>query len=151
MAHQLGRTTEADAQLAASLELAQRCRVPYEAALTQLVRAQRFPGAPGAREGLEAARATFERLGAAPALAGAAAVGAAYPDGLTAREVEVLRLVAQGLTDKEVGAQLYISPRTVDGHLRNIFAKAGVSTRSALAAYAARQHLLADEAVPAHK
>lgn len=50
--------------------------------------------------------------------------------------------MAQGLSDKEVGARLFISPRTVDGHLRNIFNKVNVSNRAALAAYAARQGIV---------
>jgi DNA-binding NarL/FixJ family response regulator len=50
---------------------------------------------------------------------------------LTEREVEVLRLVAQGLTDPQVAAQLSISPRTVHAHLRTIFGKLAVTTRSA--------------------
>jgi predicted ATPase/DNA-binding CsgD family transcriptional regulator len=54
-----------------------------------------------------------------------------YPAGLTAREVDVLRLVAQGLTDVKIAQQLVLSPRTVNTHLRSIYAKLGVSTRSA--------------------
>lgn len=57
------------------------------------------------------------------------------------RELEVVRLVARGLTDKEVAAQLFISPRTVDNHLRNVFAKLDISSRAALASYAARRGL----------
>jgi len=53
------------------------------------------------------------------------------PAGLTRREVEVLRLVAEGLTDVDVAARLFLSPRTVSGHLRSIYAKLGVSSRSA--------------------
>jgi predicted ATPase/DNA-binding CsgD family transcriptional regulator/Tfp pilus assembly protein PilF len=60
----------------------------------------------------------------------------AYPDGLTAREVEVLRLVAQGLMNDQVAEQLVISPRTVNTHLTSIFSKIGVSTRSAATRYA---------------
>jgi predicted ATPase/DNA-binding CsgD family transcriptional regulator len=59
-----------------------------------------------------------------------------YPDGLTAREVDVLRLVAQGLTNDQVAEQLVISPRTVNTHLTSIFSKIGVSTRSAATRYA---------------
>ncbi|HLN62816.1 MAG TPA: tetratricopeptide repeat protein [Symbiobacteriaceae bacterium] len=64
------------------------------------------------------------------------------PAGLTAREAEVVRLVAEGLSDREVGARLFISPRTVDTHLRNIFTKTGVDSRTALAAWAMRAGLL---------
>jgi DNA-binding NarL/FixJ family response regulator len=57
--------------------------------------------------------------------------GSTYPDGLTAREVVVLRLVAQGLTDAEVAEHLVISPRTVNTHLTSIYGKIGVSSRVA--------------------
>jgi predicted ATPase/DNA-binding CsgD family transcriptional regulator len=59
-----------------------------------------------------------------------------YPDGLTAREVEVLRLLAQGLTDAQIAEQLIISPRTVNTHLTSIYGKIGVSSRSAATRYA---------------
>ncbi len=52
-----------------------------------------------------------------------------YPDGLTGREVEVLRLLAQGLTDAQIAAQLIISPRTVNTHLKAIYGKIQVSSR----------------------
>ena len=58
------------------------------------------------------------------------------PDGLTPREVEVLRLVAQGLTNDQVANRLIISPRTVDTHLTSIYGKIGVSSRSAATRYA---------------
>ena len=57
-----------------------------------------------------------------------------YPAGLSAREVEVLRLVASGLTNPQVAAQLFLSRRTVDQHLRSIYSKLGVSSRAAAAA-----------------
>ena len=65
-----------------------------------------------------------------------------YPDGLTAREVEVLRLVAQGLTDAQVAEQLVISPRTVNTHLKSIYGKIQVSSRSAATRYAMEHQLL---------
>jgi non-specific serine/threonine protein kinase len=55
----------------------------------------------------------------------------AYPDDLTAREVEVLRLVAKGLTDAQIAERLTLSVRTVQAHLRSVYAKLGVNTRSA--------------------
>ena len=64
------------------------------------------------------------------------------PDGLTAREVEVLQLVAQGLTNEEVAERLVISPRTVDTHLTSIYSKIGVSSRSAATRYAMEHHLI---------
>jgi len=65
-----------------------------------------------------------------------------YPAGLTAREVEILRLVARGLTDAQVAEQLVISPRTVNFHLTSIYSKLGVSSRSAATRYAIEHHLL---------
>jgi predicted ATPase/class 3 adenylate cyclase/DNA-binding CsgD family transcriptional regulator len=65
-----------------------------------------------------------------------------YPGGLTAREVEVLRLVAQGHTDAQVAEQLVISPHTVNAHLKAIYGKIGVSSRSAATRYAMEQHLM---------
>ena len=64
------------------------------------------------------------------------------PFGLTAREVEVLRLLAQGLTDAQIAAQLIISPRTVNTHLKAIYGKIQVSSRSAATRYALDQHLI---------
>ncbi len=64
------------------------------------------------------------------------------PAGLTAREVEVLRWVARGLTDAEVAAQLIISPRTVTSHLSSIYNKLGVTSRSAATRYAVEHQLV---------
>jgi predicted ATPase/DNA-binding CsgD family transcriptional regulator len=64
------------------------------------------------------------------------------PAGLTAREVEVLRLVAQGLSDAQVAEQLVISPRTVNWHLTSIYSKIHVSSRSAATRYAIEHNLL---------
>jgi predicted ATPase/DNA-binding CsgD family transcriptional regulator len=66
----------------------------------------------------------------------------AYPDGLTAREVEVLRLVALGMTDAQVAGQLVLSPRTVQGHLRSIYNKLNVTSRSAATRYAVEHTLV---------
>jgi len=67
---------------------------------------------------------------------------ATYPSGLTAREVEVLRLLAQGLTDAQIAGQLVISPRTVNNHLTSIYSKIQVSSRSAATRYAIDQQLV---------
>ena len=64
------------------------------------------------------------------------------PAGLSAREVEVLRLVAQGLTNEQVAEQLVISARTVNTHLTSIYGKIGVSSRSAATRYAMEHHLV---------
>ena len=65
-----------------------------------------------------------------------------YPNGLTTREVEVLRVVAQGLTNEQVAERLVISPRTIDTHLTSIYSKIGVSSRSAATRYAIEHHLV---------
>ncbi len=65
-----------------------------------------------------------------------------YPAGLTAREVEVLRLVAQGLSDAEIADRLVISYRTVTTHLSSIYNKLGVSSRSAATRFAVEHHLV---------
>jgi DNA-binding NarL/FixJ family response regulator len=61
---------------------------------------------------------------------------------LTDREVEVLRLVAQGLTNAQVAERLVISPRTVDAHLRSIYNKLNISSRHAALHYAHEHHLI---------
>jgi DNA-binding CsgD family transcriptional regulator len=61
---------------------------------------------------------------------------------LSAREQEVLHLVAEGLTSKQIGQQLFLSPRTVDHHLTSIFNKLGVDSRAQAVAVAAREGLI---------
>jgi DNA-binding NarL/FixJ family response regulator len=94
---------------------------------------------------LESARVVFERLGAAPDLlmvTRLARRAAPSAHGLTAREVEVLRLVATGRTNRAIAGELRISEKTVARHLSNIFTKLDLSSRSAATAYAFRHHLL---------
>jgi DNA-binding CsgD family transcriptional regulator len=94
----------------------------------------------GARLELEAAGETFARLGAATDLAriqGPSGLDRATdPHGLTKRELEVLRLLSAGETNKEIAAGLVVSVRTVDRHVSNIYAKLGVSSRAAATGYA---------------
>jgi len=66
----------------------------------------------------------------------------AYPDGLTAREVEVLRLIAQGWTDAQIAEHLVISPRTVNRHTTSLYSKLYVSSRAAATRYALEHNLL---------
>ena len=95
---------------------------------------------------LEFARAAFTKLGAAPDLARvdalAPASARAAPHGLTDRELEVLRHLARGATNKEIAAELVLSVRTVDRHVSNIFTKLGVSSRAAATAYAHEHRLV---------
>ena len=90
----------------------------------------------------EAARAAFERLGAATDLARLDAVAPNGNRGLTPRELQVLRLVAAGHTNKAIAAELVLSERTVDRHVSNTFAKFGVSSRAAATAYAYEHRLV---------
>jgi DNA-binding NarL/FixJ family response regulator len=100
----------------------------------------------GAEMELDAARWAFLELGAVPdaaridALSRKAAAEAAC--GLTAREVQVLRLVAAGKTNRAIATDLFLSEKTVARHVSNIFAKVGVSTRSAATAYAYEHELV---------
>jgi DNA-binding CsgD family transcriptional regulator len=71
-----------------------------------------------------------------------AAPAACYPAGLTAREVEVLRLVGSGLTDAQVAERLVISPRTVNSHLYSIYSKLDVTTRTGAVRYASENRLI---------
>jgi DNA-binding CsgD family transcriptional regulator len=97
-----------------------------------------------ARVQLRAALEAFERLRAEPwaerARAELRATGetarkrdASTVDQLTPQERQISRLVAEGLTNKEIAAQLFLSPRTIDSHLRNVFSKLGVTSRTQLA------------------
>ncbi|WP_370409574.1 LuxR C-terminal-related transcriptional regulator [Streptomyces fradiae] len=125
---------------------------PYETARArvQLARAcRRLGDHDTAAMELEAAHRVFERLGAAPALeearqlmdrAGPASY--AYPRGLTPREVEVLRLVATGASNREIADSLVISDKTVARHVSNMFSKLGVSSRAAATAYAYEHDLV---------
>ncbi len=65
-----------------------------------------------------------------------------YPDSLSHREVEVLRLVALGRTNRKIGEELFITSNTVARHISNIFTKTGVSNRAEAATYASRQGLV---------
>jgi DNA-binding NarL/FixJ family response regulator len=96
-------------------------------------------------------RAVAMRLGARPLLGQAAALeqqlaGRAptrtHPFGLTARESDVLRLVAAGLTDAMIADRLFISPRTVGQHLRAVYAKLDVNSRAAATRVAIEHNLI---------
>ena len=88
----------------------------------------------------DAARGVFERLGAKPDLARLGPSTAGH--GLSRRELEVLRLVAAGKTNREIAASLVISEHTVARHVQNIFAKLGLSSRSAATAFAFEHDLV---------
>lgn len=86
----------------------------------------------------DSARWVFDRLGAAPDVARAEALAKGSRAGgsvLTSREIEVLRYVAAGLTNREIAAELVLSEKTVARHLSNIYAKLDISSRAAATAY----------------
>ncbi|MCW2764186.1 MAG: helix-turn-helix transcriptional regulator [Nocardioides sp.] len=119
---------------------------PYESARVrvQVALALRVLGdEESATSELEAARRTFHGLGTVPAAEEAARLLApgALPDGLTAREAEVLRLVASGKSNTQIAAELVLSEKTVARHLSNIFTKLDVGSRTAAAAYAFEHQL----------
>ena len=123
--------------------------VPYEAARVRVLAGlacRALGDDEGAELELSAASAVFQRLGAAPDLARIAALtkGAAsgHPHGLTPRELQVLRLVAAGKTNKAIAAELFLSEKTVDRHVSNFFNKLDVPSRAAATAYAYEHKLI---------
>ena len=101
----------------------------------------------GAQLEFDAAQEVFDRLGATPDAARLAAL-ASQPEapvsgGLTGREVEVLRLIATGATNRAIAARLRISEKTVARHVSNILTKLDLSSRAAATAYAYEHKLLA--------
>jgi ATP/maltotriose-dependent transcriptional regulator MalT len=121
----------------------QRLDAPYEAARARVLLAQacgELGDHDAAELEIDAARAAFERLGAKPDLARLESVvlpdtsPPAHP--LTAREIEVLRLVSAGGTNRAIADRLCVSERTIDRHVSNILGKLGVPSRTAATAYA---------------
>jgi DNA-binding CsgD family transcriptional regulator len=146
--------TEGDARGALSAarrawSLWQELDVPYEAARARVVvgmACRSFGDEDAARMELDAARQVFETLSAGPdaarieSLTGRAASRAGC--GLTAREVEVLRMVATGKTNRAIAGELFLSEKTVARHVSNIFMKLGLSSRAAATAYAFQHDLV---------
>ncbi len=103
--------------------------------MTRLDESLAISRALGMRPLMERVVALQERLQSPPART------PAYPDGLTQREVEVLRLVAAGKTDREIAEELVIGVRTVTTHVSNILNKVNAVNRTEAAAYATRRGL----------
>jgi DNA-binding NarL/FixJ family response regulator len=126
----------------------QELKAPYEAARARVrvgLACRKLGDDDAAAMELEAASAAFEELGAAPDLARIESVGPrATRDahGLTGRELEVLRHLAAGETNRAIATELVVSERTVDRHVSNIFAKLGVSSRAAATAFAYENRLV---------
>ena len=125
-------------QLRRAWSLWQQVEAPYEAARSRVLvaRACRALGDADAEQmELDGARQVFERLGAVTELAALDEPGGqGHP--LSPRELEVLRLLATGATNRAVAEQLFLSERTVARHVSNIFGKLGVNSRAAATAYA---------------
>lgn len=119
---------------------------PYEAARCRMLIAgasRALGDEDAAAMETDAARTSFEALGAAPDLAGlGAAAPAASPSGLTDRELQVLRELAAGKTNRGIAEDLVISEKTVARHVSNIFTKLGLSSRAAATAYAYENDLV---------
>jgi DNA-binding CsgD family transcriptional regulator len=145
---------EAEEHLIESLKLAEACAAPFERALTLLALAELRAAAGDTVEAQNlcdeviaickplAARPTLERVEALKAKLADRRGKVTLPAGLTQREVEVLRLIAQGKTDREIGQQLFISRHTVMRHVSHILAKLDVESRSAAAVHAVRHGLV---------
>jgi DNA-binding NarL/FixJ family response regulator len=117
-------------------------RLPYESARARVLLGLALRAAGDEDDAVQELRSAvdaFERLGAVPDRDATAALlpgGTALPGGLTAREAEVLRLVAAGKSNREIAADLVISEHTVARHLQNMYSKLGVSSRSGATAFA---------------
>jgi DNA-binding NarL/FixJ family response regulator len=130
------------AELERAVELSERAPIPFEHGRALLARGavhRRARHKRAARESLEAALAVFEGMGAqiwaerARTELGSVGGRTAASGDLTPTERRVAELAAEGLQTKQVAAALFVSPKTVEGHLTNIYAKLGVHSRTELA------------------
>jgi DNA-binding CsgD family transcriptional regulator len=144
-----GAAPAALGSLRRAFELWQRIQAPYAAARVRVLiglACRALDDEDGAGLELDAARSTFERLGAMPDLARIDAPTNSAPasatHGLTPRELEVLRLIAAGETNKAIAGRLSRSEKTVDRHVSNILAKLDVPSRAAATAFAYRHKLM---------
>jgi DNA-binding CsgD family transcriptional regulator len=138
-----GEASEALTALRHSLQAWQELGAPYEAARARVLvglACSALGDDDGASLELEAARGAFEELGARLDLSRVHSLISSGTSrdahGLSPRELQVLRLVAAGETNKAIAAELVLSERTVDRHVSNIYTKLGVSSRAAATAYA---------------
>jgi len=143
-----GDTRGALAPLRRAFTVWQRVGAPYLAARLRVEIATAL-AALGDMEGAElerdAARSVFHALAAAPDLARldqTVSGRGSRPFGLTARELEVLRLLASGRTNRAISQELFLSEKTIDRHVSNIFAKLDVPTRAAATAFAYQHRLV---------
>lgn len=143
-----GNARAASGSLRRAFDVWQRIDAPYAAARVRVLiglACRALGDEDGASLEIDAARSTFERLGAAPDLARIDSLmkgaSSGHAHGLTPRELQVLRLVAAGDTNKGIAAELSVSERTIERHLSNIFTKLDLSTRAAAAAWACKHGL----------
>jgi LuxR family transcriptional regulator, maltose regulon positive regulatory protein len=151
------RPEEARASFEDAVDFFERAGMPFDAARARLELAEVLVALgrmERAQEEAESACTKLEALGARLYVERAAALsariarrlklgrGASSGSELTARQIEILRLVAAGNTNKEIAAALFLSEKTVDRHLSNIFDKLGVSSRTAAATSAAKRKLI---------
>jgi DNA-binding NarL/FixJ family response regulator len=145
----MGNYAEAAHHLDASLRLAEACAAPHERAVTLLALAElqlAQGNLTGAESLLAEVRSVCMPLDAKPALARATVLAArldalreiapVYPAGLSEREIEVLRLVAAGHTNRDIADTLYLSEHTVRSHVRSILTKTQTENRTAAARFA---------------
>jgi len=151
-----GRIEEADAHLTGALAIFHRYSLPWDRAeaLTLTARYQ----ARGGRRYRQVAFESFDEAAAVYRACDAAepwtshlvalkhstlgdGVAPVHPDGLSAREVEVLHLIARGRSNKQIAEELVLSVRTVERHIANVYAKVGASTKSQATAYAFSHNL----------
>ena len=155
-AQSMGAVTLSEGDIRSALGLLQKAwknfhelEAPYDTARTRMLigTAYRKLGDNDTADiEFEAARFVFRQLNAKPDLKRADAYMQTSSDqsghGLTLRELQVLRLIAAGDTNKTIAGKLFISERTVDRHVSNIFNKLNVSSRAAATARAYKQHLV---------
>jgi ATP/maltotriose-dependent transcriptional regulator MalT len=142
-----GETADALVSLRQASQAWQELEAPYEAARARVLvglACRELGDEEAFALELEAARSAFEELGAAPDVAAVDELQgkAAGAHGLTARELEVLRLVATGKSNREIASALVISEHTVARHVQNIFRKLGVASRTGAGAFAFEHHLV---------
>jgi DNA-binding CsgD family transcriptional regulator len=157
LASVLGRDDDAEAHFASGVAVAERSRAPVWLARVQYEWARhkaRAGDTAGAADLADRALEVAERFGMVrfaeqcreiprrPVLSAVPTVG--HPDGLSEREVEVLRCIATGCSNREIGERLNISGNTAANHVRAILQKTGCANRAEAAAYAARMSLLRD-------
>lgn len=139
----------AAASLRSAWEMWRDLEMPYDEAQARLLLAAicaRRDDQDGRRLEMDAARRLFTELDAAPCLARMALdserAGRRSVGSLSEREAQVLRLLAAGKTNRDIGEALFISEKTVARHVSNIFDKLGVSSRTAATAWAYQRHLI---------